>query len=109
MTEPPDYLAMIDSMQPWREMLRGMVAMLVADGFTDEESRALTAAAMTTASRSKTEVETTPNDQTRYAIVICPDCVRQHCGGHVALDAINAYAAHVLVLTNRILELERNA
>lgn len=36
-----DYLAIIDGYEPMREMLRGIVAMFVADGFTDEQARAL--------------------------------------------------------------------
>lgn len=41
-----DYLAIIDSFDPMRETMRGIVAMFVADGFTDEQARAL---AVTTA------------------------------------------------------------
>jgi len=36
-----DYLAIIDGFEPMRETLRGIVAMFVADGFTDEQARAL--------------------------------------------------------------------
>lgn len=41
-----DYLAIIDGFEPMRETMRGIVAMFVSDGFTEEQARAL---AVTTA------------------------------------------------------------
>ncbi len=40
-----DPLAVIDAMQPWLEEMRGLVAVLVADGFSDEQARDLVVAA----------------------------------------------------------------
>lgn len=36
-----DFLAILDGFEPMRETLRGIVAMFVSDGFTDEQARAL--------------------------------------------------------------------
>lgn len=45
MVEPDDEddpLVLVDNFEPLRETLRGIVAMFVADGFTDEQARQLT-------------------------------------------------------------------
>lgn len=41
-TPTSDLLAILDAYQPMREAVRGLVAMFVSDGFTDEGARALT-------------------------------------------------------------------
>jgi hypothetical protein len=36
-----DLLAILDEFEPMREMMRGLVAVFVADGFTEEQARPL--------------------------------------------------------------------
>lgn len=46
----PDFKALVDGLDQYREVLRAMVAGLVADGFTDEQARRLVVHVMTTPS-----------------------------------------------------------
>jgi hypothetical protein len=51
MTQPDPnepYMTMFDLIQPYREMLRGLVAQFVSDGFTDEQARVLVVKLLTT-------------------------------------------------------------
>lgn len=50
-----DPLAVIDALTPFRETLRGMVATLVADGFTDAQARDCVAALMRNNAQPKGE------------------------------------------------------
>jgi hypothetical protein len=47
-----DPLSMIDEFEPMRETLRGIVAMFVADGFTDDQARELAVAVFVSSARA---------------------------------------------------------
>jgi len=49
--EIPDLLTVLDQMQPFVETVRGMVALFVNDGFTDDQARDLVAASFRSAYR----------------------------------------------------------
>ncbi len=42
-----DFLAILDGYEPMRETMRGIVAMFITDGFTDEQARALAVTTVT--------------------------------------------------------------
>lgn len=64
--EPDDPLAIIDAMKDYAERLRGMLATLIADGWSEPQARDLVAALMR---------NTSPTRSTRCT---CPDHARDH-------------------------------
>lgn len=46
-TPQVDLLTIIDDYEPMREVLRGIVAIFISDGFTDEQARALAVTTVT--------------------------------------------------------------